>query len=114
MEPFEYVIGPPKYKNGTIESILEDRLADLLHHRTIEQDEFIPCIMSDLQTDLGMKPEAGPELVIAARFALADQWGTPIPAQWDRAEGLSAALATAGINDPMAALTPGRKEPHHA
>jgi hypothetical protein len=40
-----------EFKPGTIESILEDRLADLLDHYTISRDMFVPLVISDLKQD---------------------------------------------------------------
>ena len=41
-----------EYKPGTIQSILEDRLADLLDHKTIDREMFVPLVMSDIKQNL--------------------------------------------------------------
>lgn len=40
-----------EYEPGTIESILEDRLADLLDHETIDREMFVPLVMTDIKQD---------------------------------------------------------------
>jgi hypothetical protein len=41
-----------EYQLGTIQSILEGRLADLLDHKTIDREMFVPLVMSDIKQDL--------------------------------------------------------------
>ena len=40
-----------QYCPGTLESILEDRLADLLDHHTISIDMFVPLVIADMKQD---------------------------------------------------------------
>ena len=40
-----------QYEPGTIGSVLEDRLADLLDHETIDRDMFVPLVCGDLKQD---------------------------------------------------------------
>ena len=40
-----------QYAPGTVASILEDRLADLLVHKTIDEEQFVPYVMADIQQD---------------------------------------------------------------
>ncbi len=58
-----------QYKSGTIESILEDRLADLLEHATIDVEQFVPLVMADMQQDLHCNPNAAPDLLEACKAA---------------------------------------------
>ena len=55
------------YKPGKIESILEDRLADLLDHCTIDREQFVPLVMADIRQDLGYNPSAAPKLLEACK-----------------------------------------------
>ncbi len=41
-----------QYLPGTIESILEDRLYDLLYAGTIDEDMFVTMVVNDIKQDL--------------------------------------------------------------
>lgn len=40
-----------QYEPGTLGSILEDRLADLLDHGTIDRDQFVWLVLGDMKQD---------------------------------------------------------------
>ena len=53
----EMVLDSPRskqYEPGAIRSILEDRLADLLTHRTIDDEQFVELVLADIRQDLGL------------------------------------------------------------
>lgn len=54
-----------KQYTGTIASILEDRLADVLKHKTVEPDDFPALVLADIRQDLKVDPEAAPALLAA-------------------------------------------------
>ena len=59
-----------QYKSGTIESILEDRLVDLLEHGTINRKQFVPLVMADIKQDLKCDPNIAPDLLDACKVVM--------------------------------------------
>ena len=55
-----------QYEPGTIGSILEDRLADLLTHHTIDAEQFVPLVLADIEQDIPLVG-AGRDLLAALR-----------------------------------------------